>query len=197
MIEEGLAVLELEEYEDTDEVEVNEDDLLEEENALVWDPNRTYSKRELEELADQMLKDDANREVCRRCKEDGDPLSYGEETGIVESVPQYVEGEPFLDEEDQQLYLDFPELECKRGHKWYKGEGPRRDIRGKDPILFESHLYQRKRREIYVAAGTPDPAYTMDRFGKPTKGSYNRVHPDGRKVNSKEQRSKHGASFYR
>jgi hypothetical protein len=162
-------------------------------------PGQKYTALELEEFADQLLRSDANRELCRECKEeDPDSLPYGDETGHVESVAQFDnDGNPLLDEEENQLYLDFPELRCERGHRWYKGEGPRRDIRGVNPILFQSHLYNRQRREIYVEAGTPDPAFTNDRFGRPTTGMYNRTHPDGRKVNTKGQRVKNGASFYR
>lgn len=67
--------------------------------------------------------------------------------------------------------------------------GKERGIGGHDPILFEDHLYQRRRREIQCASGTPDPEIVA--------GLYNRQHPQGRKVNSPEQRTKHGASYYR
>jgi hypothetical protein len=62
-------------------------------------------------------------------------------------------------------------------------------IRGENPILFEEHLKNRHKREIYNKSGTPDPA-----FGQ---GMYNRTHPEGRKVNSDEQRKRNGASYYR
>lgn len=179
-----------------DEGDIPEDEFEEERE---FDPNSSYNSLELEEFADQLLRSDANRELCRRCKDlDPESIPYGDETGEVESMAQSdSDGSPLLDEEGNQLYLDFPELICKRGHRWYKGEGPRRDIRGKDPILFQSHLYNRQRREIYVESGVPDPAFTMDRFGRPIDGMYNRTHPDGRKVNTKGQRVKNGASFYR
>ncbi len=174
------------------------DESLEEEGEPVFTEGAQYTALELEEFADQMLRTDANRELCRRCKENGIELPYGEETGEIESAPQFNgQGEPLLDEEENMLYLDFPELVCEKGHRWFQGEGQRRDIRGLNPILFESHLYNRKRREIYVEAGTPDPAFTMDRFGRPTQGMYNRSHPDGRKINTKQQRAKNGASYYR
>lgn len=67
--------------------------------------------------------------------------------------------------------------------------GRERGIGGDHPILFEDHLYQRRRREIQCASGTPDPEIVA--------GLYNRQHPQGRKVNSPEQRSKNGASYYR
>jgi hypothetical protein len=62
-------------------------------------------------------------------------------------------------------------------------------IKGDNPILFEEHLKNRHKREIYSVHGTPDPA-----FGH---GIYNRTHPEGRKVNSPEQRKRNGASYYR
>ncbi len=173
-----------------------EEDIFEEDTRKVFDPTAKYTNQELEELGDQILRDDSNEELCRKCKErDPDSLPYGFETGEVESVAQFgapdLKGkrQPLLDSEGNQLYLDFPELKCDKGHRWFKGEGPRRDIRGPNPILFESHLYNRRRREIYCEAGTPDPAFSS--------GIYNRSHPEGRKINTKAQRAKNGASYYR
>jgi hypothetical protein len=77
----------------------------------------------------------------------------------------------------------------------------REPINGENPILFEEHLYNRRRREINVASGTPDDLRGL--WDKPgvTRGDgqviYNRTHPQGRKVNSPEARRKHGASWYR
>ncbi len=67
--------------------------------------------------------------------------------------------------------------------------GKERGIGGEDPILFEEHLYSRRRREILNENGVPEPNLVS--------GMYNRSHPEGRKVNSEEQRRKHGASYYR
>lgn len=184
-----------------EEMDGDEDLLLDEDVEEVFTPGNKYNSEELIAFADKLLRDDSNRELCRKCKEkdpDENSLPYGEETGQVESVPQFTaDNEPLLDDEGNQLYLDFPELKCEKGHRWFQGEGQRRDIRGPNPILFESHLYNRKRREIYVTEGTPDPAFTMDRKGRPTQGMYNRSHPDGRKINTKSQRAKNGASYYR
>lgn len=190
------------------EVDEDEDEIVEDESGEriyaegdFKSGNKSYiEKEELELWADQLLKEDSNRELCRKCKEkDSDCLPYGEETGEIESVAQYDEqtNEPIVDDEGNQLYLDFPELRCEKGHRWFKGEGARRDIRGPNPILFASHLYGRKRREIMVESGIPDPSFTKDRFGRPTHGMYNRVHPQGRKVNTPDQRQANGASFYR
>jgi hypothetical protein len=185
-----------------DEIDSEDEDLLDDEDVeKEFKPDGKYSSEELVEFADKLLREDSNRELCRKCKdkdESGDFLPYGTETGMIESVPQYTsDGDPLLDDESNQLYLDYPELKCEKGHRWFVGEGQRRDIRGPNPILFESHLYNRKRREIYVEAGTPDPAFTMDRKGRPTQGMYNRSHPEGRKINTKSQRARNGASYYR
>lgn len=67
--------------------------------------------------------------------------------------------------------------------------GKPRGIAGENPVLFEEHLYSRKRREIYNQNGVPDPSIN--------EGMFWRTHPQGRKVNSNDQRKKHGASFYR
>jgi hypothetical protein len=148
------------------------------------DPETDYSGWQLEQLATQLLRDDSKREMCRQCGK------YGEKTGEVESMPQYDDdGNPELDDDGNLLYVDFPELTCESGHRWYEGEGKARGIQGRDPILFENHLQDRRRREIYTSIGTPDPSIQQ--------GMYNRTHPQGRKVNSKEQRRRNGASFFR
>ena len=160
-----------------------------------------WTNKEVEELiTDVLLRQDANRELCRRCHDKApESLPYGEETGHIEWKPQFdKEGNDVLDDNGDLLYVGYPELICDEGHKWYLGEGPRRDIRGKNPILFESHLYNRRRRELLAAEGVVDPAYTMDRWGKrPTHGLYMRSHPLGRKTNTPEQRKAHGAGFYK
>lgn len=143
-----------------------------------------YSKWQLERMADECLREDSKRELCRKCGK------YGIETGSVESQPQADDsGNPVVDGDGATLYVDFPELACEGGHRWYRGEGKARSIQGKNPILFENHLQDRRRREIYTSIGTPDPSIQ--------RGMYNRTHPQGRKVNSKEQRKKNGASFFR
>lgn len=165
-----------------------------------YDPDHNYSNKELEELADAMLREDANRELCRQCRaKDAESLPYGRETGHIEwMLRKDKDDNAILDDEGNVQYIAFPELQCEQGHRWYLGEGVRRNINGKNPILFEAHLYNRKRREIHVKDGVPDPAFTMDRWGKrPVQGMYYRVHPQGRKQNTEEQRKRNGASFYR
>jgi hypothetical protein len=127
----------------------------------------SLTSRQIETLADGLLREDARSELCRECEKRGDL------TGNV------TEGE----------VVDFPEYSCKNGHTWYAGEGAVRGIGGENPILFEEHFQSRRRREIFTSLGTPDPSIVQ--------GMYNRVHPQGRKVNSSEQRQKNGASFYR
>lgn len=152
---------------------------------LKYEEGKDYRNWELEQIADNILRADSRRELCRQCDE------YGTETGHIESQPQFNDddGSPLVDQEGQQLYVDFPELKCDNGHLWYKGEGKARGNSGKNPVLFEEHLKNRQRREIYTKVGTPDPEIVS--------GLFNRTHPQGRKVNSAEQRQRHGASFYR
>lgn len=149
-----------------------------------FDPTQDYKNSELEAFADYLLREDSKRELCRRCG------GYGDPTGLVESVPQADDdGNPVEDDNGDILYVDFPELQCENDHRWYEGEGKARSIAGKNPILFENHMQDRKRREIYTSIGTPDPSIQ--------RGLYNRTHPNGRKVNSDEQRKRNGASFFR
>lgn len=129
-------------------------------------------------MADALLRQDSRAELCKKCKE------RGNETGHIEHKTQAA-----TDQEGHMLSIEFPEYKCKNGHKWFKGEGLARGIGGDNPILFEEHLHSRRRREIYTQNGTPDPEIVS--------GIYNRIHKDGRKVNSAEQRSRNGASFYR
>lgn len=143
-----------------------------------YDETALYSARELEQLADQLLREDARSELCKTC---GQP---GTETGLSTTAEQDA-----VDQAGNTLVLTFPEYECTKGHRWYKGEGDMRGIGGDNPILFEEHFQSRKRREIYNQLGTPDPSIVS--------GIYNRTHPQGRKVNSEEQRKRNGASFFR
>lgn len=148
------------------------------EEAPEYVEGQEYSQRELVLMADDLLRDDARAELCRDCKE------RGTETGYIEHQTQSP-----TDAEGHPLSIDFPEYGCENGHKWYKGEGLARGIGGDNPILFEEHLQSRRRREIYTQIGTPEPEIVS--------GIYNRVHPQGRKVNSEDQRKRNGASFYR
>lgn len=139
----------------------------------------SYTGRQMELMADALLRDDARAEICRECK------CRGNATGEIRTECQ----EGIRDDAGNELYLEFSEYRCDKGHSWYQGEGEARGIGGDNPILFEEHLQSRRRREIFPTNGVPDPSIVA--------GIYNRVHPQGRKVNSAEQRSKHGASFYR
>lgn len=142
------------------------------------DGKTDYTNSQLQAMADDMLRADSKTELCRTCGE------RGEDTGEVRPIEQPVE-----DGQGHPLVLDFKEKRCSNSHVWYEGEGNERGIAGDDPILFEEHFQSRRKREIYTTQGTPDPEIVS--------GLYNRVHPQGRKVNSAEQRKRHGASFYR
>lgn len=102
-------------------------------DVIEFDPNAEYSARDLEQLADQLLRAHAR--------------SIDPETG------------------------------------------KERGIGGEDPILFADHLYQRQKREILNENGVPEPGLVS--------GIYYRTHPEGRKVNSDDQRKKNGASYFR
>lgn len=156
----------------------------EEETPEYEEGKNDYSNRQLELMADDLLRGDARSELCRECKQRGD------ETGNNQRVPQTdEEGNSIIDGEGHPLIIIFPQFKCKNGHIWYKGEGLARGIAGDNPILFEEHLQSRRRREIFPSNGVPDPSIVA--------GIYNRTHPQGRKVNSEEQRKKNGASFFR
>lgn len=59
-----------------------------------------------------------------------------------------------------------------------------------EPVwLPAAQLMERMKREIYPASGVPDPAIVS--------GLYWRTHPQGRKVNTDEQRKQNAASYYR
>jgi hypothetical protein len=64
------------------------------------------------------------------------------------------------------------------------------------PILFQEHIEPRWRKEVRVESGTPDESITHA-LSKDGQTMYNRQHPQGRKVNSKQQRETNGASYYR
>jgi hypothetical protein len=149
-----------------------------------YDEDKTYTKSQLGLLADEFLKQDSRREFCRSCDQEGVA------TGVINFVLRVdKKGEPRRDEEGEKIYKEIPQFECENNHRWFKGDGRKRGINGEDPILFEEHLIKRKKREIYCAAGTPDPSIES--------GLYNKSHPQGRKVNTKEDRQKHGASYYK
>lgn len=149
-----------------------------EEEVPEYEEGREYTNRQIELMTDALLREDARSEMCRVCGDRGEP------TGTVRT-----EGQGISDQEGNELAINFTEYRCGDGHSWYQGEGEARGIGGDNPILFEEHLQSRRRREIFPNNGTPDPSIVA--------GIYNRVHPQGRKVNSAEQRSKNGASFYR
>lgn len=162
----------------TDRTELMYRKYQQEEVSTEIDPNKTYTPSQLDAIASAILREDSKAEMCPTCGE------RGQETGFSKSIEEGIE-----DGSGNELTLSFEEYLCNNGHTWYSGEGKERGIGGDNPILFEEHFQSRKRREIYTAQGTPDPSIVS--------GMYNRVHPNGRKVNSEEQRKRNGASFYR
>lgn len=63
-------------------------------------------------------------------------------------------------------------------------------------VIFQEHIEPDWRREVLADIGTVDEAVTKAQ-SKDGHTLYNRRHPQGRKVNSKEQRSTNGASYFR
>lgn len=103
-----------------------------------------------------------------------------EDNLVIEEAEHYTPG---------QLDLMADEILRAHARTLDPDTGKPNGIKGDAPILFEEHLYARKRREIYNQNGTPDPSIN--------EGMFWRTHPQGRKVNNDVQRKKHGASFYR
>jgi hypothetical protein len=79
-----------------------------------YDSKKKYSKAQLEELADALLREDSNKELCRQCKEkDANSLPYGSETGHTEwALRKDASGAAVLDDEGNAQYIAFPELSC-------------------------------------------------------------------------------------
>lgn len=67
-------------------------------------------------------------------------------------------------------------------------------------ILFQEHIEPKWRREVSPGkdskTGTVDSTLT-NATSPDGQRMYNRQHPEGRKVNSKQQRESNGASYYR
>lgn len=63
-------------------------------------------------------------------------------------------------------------------------------------IIFQEHIEPKWRREVLANSGTVDDEVTKS-LSRDGQMMYNRTHPQGRKVNSEEQRKKNGASWYR
>ena len=109
---------------------------------------------------------------------------------------EWVEGKEYTQRELDQLADQFLRDDARAIDP---ATGKPRGISGRDPILFEEHLAKRKSREIMTRAdernGVIDPAFSLNSNGQ--RGMYNREAPDGRKVNTEEQRRKNGASWYR
>lgn len=114
---------------------------------------------ELEREATRLLEADVRAELCRECNGRGEvydctvlPVLKGNKTPTGVNVIF-------------QLY------KCANNHQWASGEGKMRGIGGESPILFEEHLRERARREIFTESGIPEP--------EKVAGLYNRTHPNG------------------
>lgn len=99
---------------------------------------------------------------------------------------EYVEGTEYNARELEQLADQFLRDDARTVDE---ETGKERGIGGENPILFAEHLYQRQKREILNENGVPEPGLVQ--------GIYYRAHPEGRKINSEEQRKRNGASYYR
>lgn len=99
---------------------------------------------------------------------------------------EYVEGQEYTARELEQIADQFLRDDARAVDP---ETGKERGIGGDNPILFAEHLYQRQKREILNENGVPEPGLVQ--------GIYYRAHPEGRKINSEEQRKKNGASYYR
>lgn len=103
-------------------------------------------------------------------------LMLSEVTEIKRQVPEY---DPEVDYTPNELKLITEAILLRDPKPW-----------NEEPIwLHMEQLLRRAKREVYTSAGTPDPSIVQ--------GMYWRTHPDGRGVNSDEQRSANGASFYK
>jgi hypothetical protein len=134
-------------------------------------------------MAELILRQDARKELCRECGEEG------KESGVYEIKDQHDrQNNPMMDEAGNQLRIKFPQYICSNTHTWWKGEGRAKSTHGKNHILFPEHEIIRKKREIYAEAGIVDDSIVS--------GSFNKAHPQGRQINSKEARDR-GSSFYK
>lgn len=102
------------------------------------------------------------------------PVSDG--TRIKREVPDYDPAKTYTQQEIVMLTEKI--LRCDP-----------KPVQAHPQILLGDHYKERAKREIHTACGTPDPSIVS--------GLYWRTHPNGRKVNSDEQRQKNGACYYR
>lgn len=87
-------------------------------------------------------------------------------------------------ERELELYTN----QLLRADRLNNPDGPR--------ILFQEHIEPDWRREVLATEGVVDQAITNS-LSPDGQNIYNRTHPQGRKVNSEEQRRRNGASFFR
>lgn len=139
-----------------------------------YDEEYTLSEEELEAEKKERRKRNGKKIYIDLGKDDP------EENLIIEEEEHYTPSElDLMADEILRAHARSIDLDTGKPH----------GIKGDNPVLFEEHLYARKRREIYNQNGTPDPSIN--------EGMFWRTHPQGRKVNNETQRKRHGASFYR
>jgi hypothetical protein len=129
-----------------------------------------YTSRELDLMAEKLLREDARRERCRECEASYQSLEdvpFGTETGRYIDKGQYDKGgNPILDDAGNRLVIRYPEYKCPNNHTWYKGEGRAKGIGGRWPILFDEHMISRDRRRILSAEGVPDPSIVAGLYNR-------------------------------
>jgi hypothetical protein len=101
---------------------------------------------------------------------------------MLQDLPEFDSTRTDYDERELELYAD----------KLIRESSPDPGC----PVLFQEHIEPRWRKEVGVASGTPDAVITAS-MSNDGQMLYNRTHPQGRKVNSREQRSRNRASYYR
>lgn len=111
------------------------------------EPGKKYTAAELELMADAMLRYHADEEPCPDC-------------GLL-TLPPRNRTDNFV---------------CEEGHSWPQpghNSATRTGIGGKNPILFREHEWARRRREVYVQSGTPDPSIEAGIFHRPHNPNLN------------------------
>lgn len=110
------------------------------------------------------------------------PYSFRKE--FTKNLPEFDPSRTDYSQRELELYSDALMWQDRDDHP----QGPR--------ILMQEHIEPDWRREVHAAIGTVDEEITKAK-SKDGQTMYNRRHPEGRKVNSKQQRKVNGASYFR
>ncbi len=101
-----------------------------------------------------------------------------------------------LDKFDPNASYSSSELEAYTDLLLKEDNKRRPEKDGFPQIIFQEQAESRWSREVTSGTGDIDP--TISAEGSPDgQRMYNRTHPEGRKINSEQQRKDHGASYYR